>query len=136
MIEQGHLLAPAFAYGNYHGLKNDILWMKDSDYSLIRELYLKMCIQLLRPKVIVDYIREPFVDKKGNVRITFDKEIKTGLYSTDFLSDVSMVSIPENPILVEVKYDEYLPGYIQNILNLRNNQAIAFSKYGMSRMYW
>lgn len=117
-------------------LKNDILWMKDSDYSLIRELYLKMCIQLLRPKVIVDYIREPFVDKKGNVRITFDKEIKTGLYSTDFLSDVSMVSIPENPILVEVKYDEYLPGYIQNILNLRNNQAIAFSKYGMSRMYW
>lgn len=117
-------------------LRNDISWMKDSKYSLVRELYLKMCIQLLRPKVIVDYIREPFVDKKGNVRITFDTDIKTGLYSILFLNKVPMVSVPDNPILVEVKYDEYLPGYLQNILNMKNKQAVSFSKYSMSRMYW
>ena len=42
-----------------------------------------MCSQCLRPKTIVDYTREPFVYGPGNVRITLDYNIRTGLGNTD-----------------------------------------------------
>ncbi|CAH1056035.1 hypothetical protein PAECIP111894_02188 [Paenibacillus pseudetheri] len=53
------------------------------DSPLFMELYNQMRHNLLRPKVIVDYVREPYVCHNGNVRITFDKELRTGLHSTD-----------------------------------------------------
>ena len=57
-------------------------WMKDADRPLVQELYHKMQSQGLRPKTIVDYIREPFVYAPGNVRITFDKNIFAFLLTT------------------------------------------------------
>ena len=54
-------------------------WMADSQEDLIRELYIKMRIQRLRPKIIVDYIREPFIFGPGNVRVTLDYDILTGI---------------------------------------------------------
>ena len=47
-------------------------WMKDADRALVQELYAKMISQGLRPKTIVDYIREPFVYGPGNVRVTLE----------------------------------------------------------------
>ena len=51
---------------------------------LLQELYLKMTLQGLQPKTIVDYTREPFVYAPGNVRVTLDYNIRTGLYCKDF----------------------------------------------------
>lgn len=56
--------------GNY-----EVLNVPDSP--LFMELYDQMRHNLLRPKVIVDYVREPYVCHNGNVRITFDKELRT-----------------------------------------------------------
>ena len=63
----------------------DTGWMLSHPHPLIRELYAKMGARLLRPRTIVDYTREPFVYAPGNVRVTLDYDIRTGLGSMDFL---------------------------------------------------
>ncbi len=111
-------------------------WMATSPEPLIQELYSKIISQGLRPKVIVDYIREPFVYAPGNVRITLDYKIRTGLKCTDFLNpDCITVPIPDSLIILEVKWDEYLPDIIRKAVGLTNRQAQAFSKYAACRMY-
>ncbi len=111
-------------------------WMATSTDSLIAELYSKIQSQGLRPKVVVDYIREPFVYAPGNVRVTLDHEIRTGLKCTDFLNpDCVTVPIPDSPIILEVKWDEYLPDIIRKAVGLTNRRTGAFSKYAACRMY-
>lgn len=103
---------------------------------LLQELYRRMLTEGLRAKVIVDYTREPFIYDPGNVRVTLDYNIRTGLRNTDFLNP-DAVTIPayDSPIILEVKWDEYLPGIIKDAVQLPNRRAGAFSKYASCRMY-
>ena len=117
-------------------LDGDWAWMSDADRPLVRELYGKMQSQGLRPKTIVDYTREPFVCGPGNVRVTLDYDIRTGLRATDFL-DPHCVTIPagDAPIILEVKWDEFLPSVIRDIVQLDGRHTSAFSKYAICRIY-
>ena len=90
-------------------------WMKDADRPLVQELYAKMRRRCLRPKTVVDYTREPFTYRPGNVRVTIDYDIRTGLYATDFLNpDCIMIPAADSPIILEVKWDEFLPDIIRD----------------------
>jgi len=114
----------------------DLSWMIADSRVLVCELYAKMKSELLRPKLVVEYIREPFVCKAGNVRITFDREIRTGLFSRDFLSDsLPTIRAGDELVLLEVKYDHFIPEYISYILQLGTRRATACSKYAISRIY-
>ena len=119
------------------GIANgDYGWMVDSGVPLIQELYSKMMSQGLRPKTIVDYIREPFVFAPGNVRVTLDYNIRTGMNCIDFLNS-NCVTVPagDAPIILEVKWDEYLPDIIRDAVQLPNCRVGAFSKYAVCRIY-
>ncbi|MGN0179360.1 MAG: polyphosphate polymerase domain-containing protein [Monoglobaceae bacterium] len=121
--------AQAIANGDY-------AWMVDSGVPLIQELYSKMMSQGLRPKTIVDYLREPFVFTPGNVRVTLDYNIRTGMNCTDFLNpDCVTVPAGDAPIILEVKWDEYLPDIIRDAVQLPNCRVGAFSKYAVCRIY-
>ena len=95
-----------------------------------------MMSQGLRPKTIVDYIREPFVFAPGHVRVTLDYNIRTGLNCMDLLNP-NCVTVPagEAPIILEVKWDEYLPDIIRDAVRLPNGHVGAFSKYAVCRIY-
>ena len=111
-------------------------WMVNSGRPLVQELYAKMKSQGLRPKTIVDYTREPFVFGPGNVRVTLDYDIRTGLRCVDFLNtDCVTVPAPNAPIILEVKWDEFLPGIIRDAVQLTGRRSAAFSKYAACRMY-
>lgn len=114
----------------------DVGWMAASGRALVVELYSRMKAQGLRPKTIVDYRRIPFVYAPGNVRVTIDDQIRTGLHRTDFL-DPRCTTIPAgDPVtLLEVKWDEYLPSIIRSAVQLRGRQCTAFSKYQVCRIY-
>ena len=114
----------------------DFDWMIDCDRPLVQELYSKMKSRGLRPKTIVDYTREPFVFSAGNVRVTLDYDIRTGLYCTDFLNP-DCITIPAGnaPIILEVKWDEFLPSVIRDIVQLESRHTAAFSKYAACRIY-
>jgi hypothetical protein len=114
----------------------EVAWMSSDERELVRELYSKMRSEQLKPKTVVDYIREPFTCIAGNVRITLDRDIRTGLFSTDFMSEsLPTVKAGDELVLLEVKYDQFIPDYITNILQLGTRRAAACSKYALCRIY-
>lgn len=107
-----------------------------SEKPLVRELSYKMRTEGLEPKTIVDYTREPFVYGPGNVRVTLDYDIRTGLSGTDFLAgDCVMIPAGDAPIILEVKWDEFLPSVIRDVVQVPGTHTSAFSKYAACRIY-
>lgn len=113
----------------------DTLWMAADRRGLVVELYAKMKSQGLRPKTIVDYERIPFVYRPGNVRVTVDYNIRTGLHCTDLLNPCCPMAPTGQDIVLEVKWDDYLPTIIRHAVQLKGRRETAFSKYGMCRIY-
>ena len=111
-------------------------WMLSADRPLCLELYAKMNAQGLRPKTIVDYTRDPFVFGPGNVRVTIDYNIRTGDFRTDFLNPETL-TLPagDAPMILEVKWDDYLPDIIKDAVSLPGRRVSAFSKYEQCRIY-
>ena len=104
--------------------------------ALLGELCRKARTERLRAKTIVDYTREPFVYGPGNVRVTLDEDIRTGLSCVDFLDlDCVTVPAPDARPLMEVKLDAFLPDIIRDAVQLPGRQVGAFSKYAACRMY-
>ena len=117
-------------------VEGDIQWLASDERKLCVELYSKMITQGLRPKTIVDYTRDPFVYAPGNVRVTIDYNIRTGLNKTDFLNPET-VTVPagDSPIILEVKWDEFLPDIIRDAVGIPCRRVGAFSKYQQCRIY-
>lgn len=104
---------------------------------LLQKLTLQMMTRQMRPVVIVEYTRIPYVYKNGNVRITLDTNIASSRAVERFLDP----EIPKRPVLplgqqlLEVKYDEYLPDFIYRSLQLNSLRQTAFSKYYICRKF-
>lgn len=117
-------------------IDGDVEWMLGTGRPLIQEFYSKWQSQLLRPKTIVQYVREPFVYEPGNVRVTLDSDLRTGVYTTDFLNpDCILIPAGDAPTLMEVKWDDFLPGIIKDAVQLGGRRGAAFSKYAACRIY-
>ncbi len=118
-------------------IAGDIEFLRDSNNALFVDLYVKMKEQSMRPRVIVDYMREPYIYRTGNVRITFDTKVKSGLYSRDFFDKkLPCVNAAEpGSILMEVKYDRFLPEVISMCLQIGERPRTSFSKYEACRRF-
>ncbi len=114
----------------------DIEWMEHDTRSLIKDLYVQMKLYQLKPMTVVDYQREVFIYKYGNVRVTFDSCIKTSVRNNDLLNpDLAMVETTPNVVVLEVKFDEYLPDIIKQLLQVIDRRKGGYSKYQYSRMF-
>ncbi|AGL00518.1 polyphosphate polymerase domain-containing protein [Desulfoscipio gibsoniae] len=118
-------------------ISGDIAWLVDSKHELLVELYAKMKHQLLKPKTVVDYKREAYIYEPGNIRITIDSDIRSGLFSKDLLNPTlpTIGIIYGGYIVLEVKFDEFLPQIIQDIIQTNQRRSTAISKYAACRMY-
>lgn len=109
--------------------------LSQSKGGLLDELILKIIRKRFSPKCIVEYERFAFTETMGNVRITFDRNI-AGSTQTDRLFDSDLFTVPVMPQshhILEIKYDELLPHYILQALDLGNLRRQSFSKYYMTR---
>ncbi len=102
-----------------------------ADHPLINRFLYLYHTKYLRPKVIVEYEREPYVHPDGDVRITIDRKI---CFSEEverfFEKDIFMQPIlPMGQNLLEVKYTEFLPEFVKDTLDIKHMQRITFSKY-------
>ena len=106
---------------------------------LLNDIYREMTVNLLRPVVIVDYVREAYLHPAEEVRITFDKQLRSGMYSKDlFDPHVPTVSPLDNQeIILEIKYNRVMPPYIRDLINtyVGNAQQCAISKYTLCRKF-
>ncbi|MBR1813249.1 MAG: polyphosphate polymerase domain-containing protein [Lachnospiraceae bacterium] len=116
-------------------LKGDTSWMAASGKPLLVTLYVEMKAHGLRPKCVVDYMRRPFTYAPGNVRVTIDWNIRTGSPAQFMNPNALTLPVDGNPMLMEVKWDDYLPGIIRRAVSLHGRGQSAFSKYATCRMY-
>lgn len=88
----------------------------------------------LRPRVIVAYERKAYVYEPGNVRITFDRNVRASDRVEEFgQKNMSYDFLQEYDKVLEVKYDEFIPDFLLQLLELGNMQQSAYSKYQMCR---
>lgn len=117
--------------------------ISNGDYTSLRKCGLPLANEFLRvvtntgliPKTVVDYTREPFVYAPGNVRVTVDTDIRCGISQTDFLNLETVTVSAGNSIILEVKWDEYLPDIIRDAVQLKGRMTTSFSKYAACRVY-
>lgn len=106
---------------------------------LLRDIYREMRVNLLRPVVLVDYVREAYVHPAEEVRITFDKQLRTGLTSIDLFNPYVPTLSPfdHGEIILEVKFNQVFPPYLRDLLctHVHSAQNSAISKYVWCRRY-
>ena len=111
-------------------------FLLESGDPLCAEFYSKLMGKCLRPRTIVRYDREAFVYEPGNVRITLDRSIRTGLGSTDFLNEkLFCAPVLEQGTVLEVKYDAFLPDLVRMAVQIPGRQAVSCSKYALCRRF-
>lgn len=91
----------------------------------------------LKPKTIVEYKRVPYVYRLGNVRVTFDSQLASSNCVEKYIEGnyPRRPVMPKGKLLLEVKFDEFLPDYLYDLMQLNNLTQTAFSKYYLCRKY-
>lgn len=116
-------------------LEGDFSWMPSSEHTLVHDLYNAMIFDVIKPTSIVDYVRRPYIFEAGNVRVTFDYDIKTTKNVDDFfVPDCPRLPAEDNPIILEVKWDNFLPDIIKSCVTENGVRSTAYSKYVASRL--
>ncbi len=115
--------------------RGESLLTLDSD--LAHEFYHMLNVEGYRPKTVVEYNRRAFVADASNVRITLDSNIKGSGAGVDmFVDSGSLVyTVPPCWVVLEVKYDHFLPDYIRNLLPDDSVMQSACSKYVFGRTF-
>ena len=104
---------------------------------LLQKFLVQARVRLLKPSVIVEYSRTPYIYRNGNVRVTLDRNISSSMDFEHFLD----LEIPKRPIteagthILEVKYDEFLPDPIHNALQVDKLRYTSFSKYYLCKKF-
>lgn len=100
---------------------------------LLEELAVKMRSSGVRPMVLVDYDRTPFICPDGNTRITLDENLRTRPFCTDLDAspDAMIPVLEQGQVILEVKFDDFLPGYLADALRDIPKANMAISKFAM-----
>ncbi len=110
-----------------------VLWGQEDEF--LGEFYLAARLGAFRPAVVVDYVREAYTHPLGNVRITFDKQLAAGFDMRRFFDrDMITTAALESPeMIMEVKYDEFIPDFVRGLLLPTVPQRTAISKFALCR---
>ncbi len=118
------------------------LSMKQQEFEnypeLLQEFVVWMASRHGKPKIIVAYDRIPYIYKQGNVRITIDENIHSSKDFAHFFDKDMQKSpiLPKGKVLLEVKYDEFLPSFLKERLEIGKLQQTTFSKYYLCRRFF
>lgn len=114
-------------------LSGDYAFLLQREEAICHRFYVACMSDLLRPKVIVDYDRVPYIYDVGTVRVTFDMHVRAGLGSFDlFDCNIPMAETMQGDrLIMEVKYTECLPQIVKNILPQESGEYTSASKYCM-----
>jgi hypothetical protein len=120
-------------------IAGDPTGLENTSSGLLRDVFREMRLRLLKPVVIVDYVREAYLHPAEDIRITFDKQLRTGLFSNDLFNPAlpTIPVFPRDEIILEVKFNRILPQYISDILSTAAGWSTrsAISKYTLCRTY-
>ena len=127
-------ITPKLAEAMMEGNATPLIGM---DNPLLKDMYLQMRMKLLRPKVIVEYVREAYVHPAENTRITFDKQLATCPFKAELFSKklLTLSPVDDDREILEIKYDRYLPDYVNKLISGVPAEYCAISKYVLCRRF-
>ncbi|MCI8528270.1 MAG: polyphosphate polymerase domain-containing protein [Lachnospiraceae bacterium] len=134
---KNHKLSHQISHEQCEDILKERFQVPEETDQVLHKFFLAYRTKLYRPKVIVEYERTPYIYPTGNVRITLDRNITASSHVRDFLTSRLMARpvMPAGIQLLEVKYDELLPNYIYDALQLDSLQLTQYSKYYMARKF-
>ena len=109
--------------------------LHETDKPLLKQLCLAMMTRHFAPKIIIDYEWTAYIEPSTNVRITFDRHISASA-SVDAFVRGGYLRCPlqeDGRQILEVKFDDILPGHIRRLLDAGALEQISFSKYYLGR---
>lgn len=100
-------------------------------HPLLDEWILQAETAALRPVMLGEYVRKPYIYRLGNVRITFDRNISASWRAQDiFERQTSRIAVlPTGYHVLEVKYDDFLPDVIYQLIDSGHMRQTTFSKF-------
>ena len=112
-------------------IAGDFSFLRDREEQVCKDFYLEYVLNGMKPAVIVDYDREPYVYEYGDVRITFDMHVRGGMFEEGlFDKRLPVIEVLEpGQLIMEVKFTEYLPSVIKDLLQVDESIYTAASKY-------
>lgn len=112
-------------------MNGEFKFLLSTNKDLHKIFYYEAITRVLRPRVIVEYEREPFIYGPGDVRITFDKNVRAVTAKEDIFARElpSKLVLEPGKIIMEVKFTSFLPTMIRNMLPGRSTEFVAVSKY-------
>ena len=123
--------------------RDDAMRLTEGDYSPLlkysepfaAECYALMRMQNYRPKTMVEYNRKAFIAKENKIRITFDSNIIATETDMNLFSDtLNMYSVMDKfGVVLEVKFNGFLLGYIKDMLAVTDKSETSVSKYMLAR---
>ena len=118
-------------------IAGDPYGLETVNHPLIQDVYRMMTTKLLRPAVIVDYVREAYIHPCEETRVTLDKQLRTGYLSSDLFNPQlpTYTCLDQNQVILEIKYNRRFPEYILPITSSIPAQRSAISKYTLCRRY-
>ena len=118
-------------------MAGDPTGLEQTAQPLLHDMFREITLHGLHPVVIVDYVREAYIHPAEDTRITFDKQLRTGLHGLD-LFDQYLPTLPplDDPAMIlEVKYNRTLPSHLRDVLNSVTGLRSAISKYTICRRF-
>jgi hypothetical protein len=100
------------------------------DNELIRLYTLDLLKHHLKPTMYMEYKREAYKDSLDNIRITFDHSLCGERYY-DESGTIDYQLMGSDKLILEVKYEHFIPKEIHQILKKITIDHIAYSKYFM-----
>lgn len=118
-------------------IAGDPYGLETLNHPLLQDVYRMMTTKLLRPAVIVDYIREAYIHPCEETRVTLDKQLRTGYLSNDLFNPQlpTYPCLDQNQTILEIKYNRRFPEFILPITSSIPAQRSAISKYTICRRY-
>ena len=104
--------------------------------TVLNKAYIEFKKRPYNPVVRVDYLREAFLLCDTNkIRVVFDRFLKSTLLQLDLFADAIMMPQLKNDIVImEIKYDNFIPMWIKQLLQVQSFERSALSKYIIGRL--
>lgn len=105
------------------------------DHPLIADFRTALIHRGFRPTVIVQYTRAAYIYEYGDVRVTFDKKLSAVVNGIHLFEDSSAALdvLQDERTIMELKYNQFFPEHIRQLVQPDGHQKSTISKYVLCR---
>ncbi len=121
-------------YDEYNCLiKKDFNKIQVNDRELLSNFIFDLKTKNLVPMIVVDYTREAYTYESQDVRITFDSDVRAGNFNGDLFDNKIFTEkvFDDNSIILEVKFNDRIPTFINDIIKSTKLNKIQVSKFAL-----